>query len=428
MKKFTHKLAALGLSLVLSAGLLSGCGESYDPIQEAFGIPGSTVMMTVDEKEVHASDLYYWLAYNADYIKQYYSIMGGEEGAINWDDTLGGTQSVKDYVKEEAKQTAVLYNAVLSNTAAAGYAFDSDDPQYTKELEAAKSNLGGEEAFARFLKEMCLTEDSFETLNSVAVVYDHMRQGLYRSGGEFEPTKEELDQFIQDKDLLAARHILLMTKDPATGEDLAEDAVAQKKAKAEELLGQLQGIEDSAQRSETFSKLMKENSEDSGLESFPNGYLFTAGDMVPEFEQATRDLEIGAVSGIVESDYGYHIILRDDPAQSDELLEQWSTTKMESLTEEWVSSAKVETTEAFDNLDIAAFYEQLEAFRASLAEADQAQDGEEDAQGEDAQGEDAQGEGTQGEDQQTEQQDEDTKEDTKEDAKDTEGEEKPTEE
>ena len=284
-------------------------------------------------------------------------------------------------MKEEAKQTAVLYNAVLSNTAAAGYAFDSDDPQYTKELEAAKSNLGGEEAFARFLKEMCLTEDSFETLNSVAVVYDHMRQGLYRSGGEFEPTKEELDQFIQDKDLLAARHILL-----------------------------------------------KENSEDSGLESFPNGYLFTAGDMVPEFEQATRDLEIGAVSGIVESDYGYHIILRDDPAQSDELLEQWSTTKMESLTEEWVSSAKVETTEAFDNLDIAAFYEQLEAFRASLAEADQAQDGEEDAQGEDAQGEDAQGEGTQGEDQQTEQQDEDTKEDTKEDAKDTEGEEKPTEE
>ena len=47
MKKFTHKLAALGLSLVLSAGLLSGCGESYDPIQEAFGIPGSTVMVTV---------------------------------------------------------------------------------------------------------------------------------------------------------------------------------------------------------------------------------------------------------------------------------------------------------------------------------------------------------------------------------------------
>ena len=37
MKKFTHKLAALGLSLVLSAGLLSGCGESYDPIQEEIG-------------------------------------------------------------------------------------------------------------------------------------------------------------------------------------------------------------------------------------------------------------------------------------------------------------------------------------------------------------------------------------------------------
>lgn len=383
MKNLTHKCLALGLSLALTAGLLSGCGESYDPIQEAFGIPGSTVMMTVDEKEVRASDLYYWLAYNADYINQYNSIMGGEDGKINWDDTLGGSQSVKDYVKEEAKQTAVLYSTVLSNTAAAGYDFDSDDPQYTKELDAAKDNLGGEDAFARFLKEMCLTEQSFEKLNSVAVVYDHMREGLYRSGGEYEPSKEELEQFIQDKDLLAARHILLMTKDPNTGEALAEDAAAQKKAKAEELLAQLQAVEDSEKRSETFNQLMKENSEDSGLENYPNGYLFTAGDMVEPFENATRALEIGGMSGIVESDYGYHIILRDDPAQSDDLLEQWSTSKMESLTQEWVSKAKVETTEAFDNLDVADFYEKLEAFRATLAEADQA---EEDAQ----QGEDAQ--------------------------------------
>lgn len=385
MKTFPHKLAALGLSLVLTAGLLTGCGESYDPIQEAFGIPGSTVMLTVDGNEVHASDLYYWLAYNADYISQYYSIMGGEDGAINWDDTLGGTQSVKDYVKEEAKQTAVLYNAVTSNTAAAGYTFDSDDPQYTKELDAAKDSLGGEDAFARFLKEMCLTEESFETLNSVAVVYDHMREGICRNGGKYEPTEEELDQYIQDKDLLAARHILLMTKDPDTGEDLSEEAAAQKKAKAEELLAQLQAIEDSEQRSETFSQLMKENSEDSGLTSFPNGYLFTSGDMVEEFETATRELEIGGMSGIVESDYGYHIIFRDDPVQSDELLERWSTSKMESLTEEWVNSAEVETTEAFDNLDIAAFYEQLTAFRASLAEADQEKEEADDQQDGDAQ-------------------------------------------
>lgn len=374
MKHLTHKALALVLALAMTAGLLGGCGQSYDPIQEAFGYPGSTVMLKVDGSEVHASDLYYWLAYNADYIYQYYSILGGD-GAINWDDTLGGSQSIRDYVKEEAQQTAVLYSAVLAHAAAKGYTFDSDDPAYAQELEAAKASLGGEEAFQRFLKEMCLTEESFEALNSVAVVYDNMREGLCRKGGEYEPTQEDLQVYAQENDLLAARHILLLTVDADSGEALSEEEIAQKREKAENLLGQLQAIEDPAQRSETFSKLMQENSEDSGLANYPDGYLFTAGDMVAEFENATRALEIGGMSEIVESDYGFHIIMRDDPTAAEGLPEQWSSAKMQSLTEEWVAAANVEVMPAFEELDVADFYEKLTAYRETLgADDEQAED------------------------------------------------------
>jgi hypothetical protein len=59
-----------------------------------------------------------------------------------------------------------------------------------------------------------------------------------------------------------------------------------------------------------FREMMNEHSEDLGLRNFPDGYVFREGDMVEEFFEATIGLEIGEISGIVETMYGYHIIMR----------------------------------------------------------------------------------------------------------------------
>ena len=44
----------------------------------------------------------------------------------------------------------------------------------------------------------------------------------------------------------------------------------------------------------------------------PEGYFFVTGAMVPEFYDATVLLEIGEMSGLVRSQFGYHIILRTE--------------------------------------------------------------------------------------------------------------------
>jgi parvulin-like peptidyl-prolyl isomerase len=39
---------------------------------------------------------------------------------------------------------------------------------------------------------------------------------------------------------------------------------------------------------------------------------FGRGVMVPEFEEAAFDLEVDKLSGVVETDFGYHLILRTE--------------------------------------------------------------------------------------------------------------------
>ncbi len=65
-----------------------------------------------------------------------------------------------------------------------------------------------------------------------------------------------------------------------------------------------------------FDALMAQYSEDPGSQTNPEGYVFTEGEMVEEFETAVKSLKVGEISGSVKSPYGYHIIKRLDIPQA----------------------------------------------------------------------------------------------------------------
>jgi len=101
---------------------------------------------------------------------------------------------------------------------------------------------------------------------------------------------------------LKAQHILLLTTDES-GAPLGED----EKAKVKE---QIESILKRAKSGENFTNLANEFSKDPGQQTSPEGYVFTDGEMVLEFEQATKALKPNEISDIVETSYGYHIIKR----------------------------------------------------------------------------------------------------------------------
>ncbi|MBO5742724.1 MAG: peptidylprolyl isomerase [Clostridia bacterium] len=65
-----------------------------------------------------------------------------------------------------------------------------------------------------------------------------------------------------------------------------------------------------AKKGSDFDSLIEKYGEDPGMQASPEGYTFTKGEMVKEFEDATLALKDNQISPVIETSYGYHIVKR----------------------------------------------------------------------------------------------------------------------
>ena len=106
---------------------------------------------------------------------------------------------------------------------------------------------------------------------------------------------ENIDSYRQPE-RVQVRHILVKTQGKP------KEEAPKLKAKAEDILKQLQKGGD-------FAELAKKNSEDPGSAE-KGGELgwIVRGQTVPNFEKAAFSLKPGELSGVIETEYGYHIL------------------------------------------------------------------------------------------------------------------------
>ncbi|MCQ2379693.1 MAG: peptidylprolyl isomerase [Victivallaceae bacterium] len=116
----------------------------------------------------------------------------------------------------------------------------------------------------------------------------------------YEDNKRMFTTPADPADAFRASHILVMVKKDATPE---EDKAAKDK---------IDGIAKQLEKDATqFEKLARENSDCGSAPSGGNLGAFSKGDMVKEFQDAVEALQIGQISPVVKTQFGYHIIRRD---------------------------------------------------------------------------------------------------------------------
>ena len=313
MKKFV----AIMLVSVLALGCLAGCGSKKED-----------TVMTVDGVDVSFDEYMYYLNTAASTLISYYQSSTG--GGVDWDGVC-----IYDKTKTNAEWciNEALYNAaqgcVIMSKGKSMNALPTDEQLKSLEDNISKIRKNYEEsddpdaAFADALNGQGFTLESFKAVNKINFTLGNIFTSLYGENGE-KLSEEKLQTYIKENGYMTSAHILFRTKEDVKGEngqttqeELSDSAKAEKKAQAEKLCKELKAIKDDTQRKEKFFEYMKEYSEDPGKESFPKGYCFTEGTMVEEYTDTTRELKNYEVSDVVESDFGYHIIMRLPTVSSD---------------------------------------------------------------------------------------------------------------
>lgn len=176
-----------------------------------------------------------------------------------------------------------------------------ENKEVNKQLDALKKGFPSEKEYNAALAKMNLAEAEikFQITKSMAIqqfIDKKFVQKITVSDDETKTHYNNNPDAFKQSEQVRARHILIMVAPQATEE---QKAAARKKLKE---------VRKRLRKGEDFEALAKEYSEGpSGAKGGDLGY-FSRGQMVPPFERAAFALKSGAVSDIVETRFGYHLI------------------------------------------------------------------------------------------------------------------------
>ncbi len=327
MKKFL----ALLLVMVLAMGMMAGCGNSEDTdTEETTGETGSEVSEDGEEQTVIESDFEDKVVFRVNdtdvmlssvnvlvyQIKSYYESI---YGPTVWDMDATETMKVDEFVKNDI-QDLVLRSEILRQEAEKEgltlteekktELLDQSAQIFASFSDEAKAKYGfTQEIVDQLILDQGLSEVVFEDMTKDLTFTDEQLDEILMTNTQYVNMLEYgVENYYEQ---VRARHILISTLDDS-GQPLGE----------EEYDAALAKIEDLRQRAldgEDFAELATNNTEDPGSVETGGEYTFGRGQMVTEFENGAYNLEVGEISDVIETQYGFHIIkLEERIAATDE--------------------------------------------------------------------------------------------------------------
>ncbi len=380
MSKLVQRLAAMvAMTAVVLGATIGGVSSMmihYKPLNE-----GAETVLTVNGDAVTADEYSGYMLYNMQYYASMYAQMGLTDLWSNED----MAKSLGASMPEAAEQQAIYARVVMQKFNELGLKLSYNEQ---KEMASVRRNSIAnttKDAYLNQIAQFGFSDQTYQNFMYISQCYQALNDYYFGENGVNTPSDEDIQKYYEDN-YITAKHILITTVDPASGETKRTDEEAKKEA---------QSILDRINAGEDFDTLMNQYSEDTGLSNNPNGYTFTEGQMVTEFYDGAKALAEDEVSELVKSSYGYHIIKRVklDDSQLDNFKSDIISAisgSMDELLQQWMDEAQVETTDLYSTITYENVYDYLPQDVQTLVTRPGEASEQSDAQQSDAQQSDAQ--------------------------------------
>lgn len=349
MSKLVQRLAAMvAMTAVVLGATIGGVSSMmihYKPLNE-----GAETVLTVNGDAVTADEYSGYMLYNMQYYASMYAQMGLTDLWSNED----MAKSLGASMPEAAEQQAIYARVVMQKFNELGLKLSYNEQ---KEMASVRRNSianTSKDAYLNQIAQFGFSDQTYQNFMYISQCYQALNDYYFGENGVNTPSDEDIQKYYEDN-YITAKHILITTVDPASGETKRTDEEAKKEA---------QSILDRINAGEDFDTLMNQYSEDTGLSNNPNGYTFTEGQMVTEFYDGAKALAEDEVSELVKSNYGYHIIKRVklDDSQLDNFKSDIVSAisgSMDELLQQWMDEAQVETTDLYSTITYENVYDYL---------------------------------------------------------------------
>lgn len=362
MKKFL----ALLVAFLLALGCLSACGNTEIPNTEVTtapdgenlnsGVDFSNPSLTIDGEEIDTENLVFANIGGVDilfdeyrymylYLSSYYG-MSSEYFAENPDVFAEFLRIVESYIVNNCWGDVLAKKYGITLT-------EEDNARIASELQAERDAFETEEEYFEALARNGWSEGLIERIITKDVLSERVYNTLYGENGQLLGTDDEIREDMKEN-YVKVYHLLISYEHYADDEAYSGLSYDEYKAEAlklaNEYLTKIQNGEvsvyDAAQAV----------GDDPGMVDNKEGYFFTYNTMVKEFETASYDLEVGGISGLVETSYGWHIIEKlDHESYIDENFEtlrgEYISTSFNHLVSRTLEEAEKTYFEGYEKID-----------------------------------------------------------------------------
>lgn len=290
-----YVLVAIGVAaMVLSVSTMACAGvlNQAQTVEDGYELTGG-VAATVDGATIGEDTI-------TRQIMSTRTSMGYESDA-DWANYLSSNGMTPESYRENLINSYA--RQYLLQTAVKEYGITVSDDEIEDSWQDTVANYDSEQDFIDMLAQMGMTEDSYRESLASSLAQEKLRDKVAPVD---EPTDDEIIAYANENlasynDARRSSHILFKVAEDA--DDATREAAHQK---AQEVLDKLNAGE------MTFEDAAKEYSEDGSADNGGDVGWDKLTTFVTEYQDALSQLAPGQMSGIVETTYGYHIIMCTD--------------------------------------------------------------------------------------------------------------------